>query len=405
MASAFLQLPEGQSRSSRSVPVNGSVESKQNSGSLRGLRRSALKFGFLMAVPVLAWSQITVVHVTSCGPLNLPAACLIPATGTGNLIVVGFMTNAVNTTTTVSSITDNSGNTYAEAGAARAIDTAVPDSIDIWYAKKSVAGATSVTVTPSAGINASVVIWEFSGIDQTAPLDRTAVLNSQAPTALVTGAAVTTTSSPEVVISIANVSGSLTGIASGNGFTNDSTLFASGWAHAITSSTGTFAAQWNQTAAGSFDSSTVSFKAASSGTAPPTTTACDINKDGSVNVVDVQLAAGNYVSCSNGAFQTFYSQVVTGALNSCPVSTGLHTVALNWQASSSTGVTYNVYRASSSGGYNYTAPLNTTPITGTSFSDCTLTLGQTYYYVIRAVDSSGNQSVSSSEITAIIPGS
>src|ERR1051325_160964 len=136
MASAFSQLPEGRSRS------------------LAGIHRIALKLGFLIAAPVLAWSQITLVHVTSCGPVNLPASCSIPSTASGNLLVVGFMTNAVNTTTTVSSITDNSGNAYMEAGPARAIDTGVPDSIDIWYAKKSVAGATSVTITPNAGINA-----------------------------------------------------------------------------------------------------------------------------------------------------------------------------------------------------------------------------------------------------------
>lgn len=128
---------------------------------------------------------------------------------------------------------------------------------------------------------------------------------------------------------------------------------------------------------------------------------CDVNKDGVVNVVDVQISADNAVSCSTSAFSTFYSQVVTGVFNSCPATSGLHTVSLSWTASTTSAVTYNVYRATTSGGY--TTPLNSAPISSTSFSDCTVTDGQTYYYVIRAVDGSGNQSVNSGEVAAAIP--
>jgi len=122
-------------------------------------------------------------------------------------------------------------------------------------------------------------------------------------------------------------------------------------------------------------------------------------------VVDVQVSINNYLSCPATAFQTFVSQVVTGVLSSCPVTTGIHTVLLSWTASTTSGVTYNVYRATTSGGYNYTTPLNTTPISGTSFVDCNVALGQPYYYVIRAVDGSGNQSVSTTEVTVTIPSS
>ena len=133
--------------------------------------------------------------------------------------------------------------------------------------------------------------------------------------------------------------------------------------------------------------------------------ACDVNKDGSTNVVDVQVATNNALGCTAAQFQTFVSQVVTGVLSSCPTSTGLHTVALNWVASTTSGVTYNVYRATSPGGYDYGTPLNSSPITGTSFTDCTVSLNKTYYYVIRAVDSSGNQSVSSNETIVSTPAS
>ena len=129
--------------------------------------------------------QLTLVHVTNCGPQTFPGtACAIPATGSGNLIVVGFQGDSSNGSgVTVGTITDNVGNSYAEAGAARAIDAAEGDMVDIWYAKNSQAGATSITITPSAIVSGSAaVIWEFSGADLTSPLDQVAVLNSQPAT-------------------------------------------------------------------------------------------------------------------------------------------------------------------------------------------------------------------------------
>jgi hypothetical protein len=382
---------------------------------ISGLGRRICQMALLALAPVLAWSQIALVNVTTCAQ-TFPAACTIPATGQGNLIVVGFTTNVSNTTTTIISITDNSGNTYAEAGAARAIDSSVLDVLDIWYAKNSASGATSVTVTPSASVDSSVVIWEFSGVDRTAPLDQTAVLNSQPPSTTVSGAAVTLSAAPEVIISIANVSNSVTGIASGNSFTNDSNAFASGWAHLITSTPGTYAPQWTQNPAGTYDSSTVSFRAASSSVTSSSgttggggTTAsllgCDVNKDGLTNVVDVQVATNNYLSCSSTAFQSYRSQVISGVLGSCSTATGLHTISLSWPAVTTGTFTYNVYRSTTSGSYNYSAPLNSAPISGTSFVDCTVSLGQTYYYVVRTIDSSGNQSASSNEVVIPVPSS
>jgi hypothetical protein len=130
--------------------------------------------------------------------------------------------------------------------------------------------------------------------------------------------------------------------------------------------------------------------------------ACDVNKDSLINVDDVQIASNNATSsCATAAFATFWQQVITGVLTSCPVTTGVHTVLLGWTASTTSGVTYSVYRAATSGGYNYGAPL-ATGITGTSFTDCSVALGQTYYYVIQAV-ANGISSVNSTEITLTIP--
>ena len=94
------------------------------------------------------------------------------------------------------------------------------------------------------------------------PLDQTAILNSQTASATPSGAAVTTNAAGDVVISLAPVGGNVTGILSGNNFLSDSAVKGNGWAHLITSSSGTYAAQWNQGPVGTYASSTVAFKAA-----------------------------------------------------------------------------------------------------------------------------------------------
>ncbi len=207
-----------------------------------------------------ALPAISLVHVTSCGPQTFPSTCTIPATGSGNLIVVAWGSGPY-VNPTVSSITDNAGNVYAEAGDARAADP-VAGSIDIWYVANSKSGATSVTVTPSASGTDAVVIWEFSNVALTSPLDQTSVLNSQLPTITPAGASVTTTVPNEVVISVLTPSGATIGLQLGSAFTIDSFLYGNGWSHLITSPTGSYAPQWD-IALGSYASSTVSFKAAS----------------------------------------------------------------------------------------------------------------------------------------------
>jgi len=143
------------------------------------------------------------------------------------------------------------------------------------------------------------------------PLDQTATLNSQAATATPNGAAVTATAASELAVSVAVVSGSVTGIYSGNAFTGDSTLNGDAWAHLITSSAGTYSAQWNESPAGTYASSTALFKAAGA------ISACDLNADGVVNVLDVQLAADMYLG----------SVVCTAPSGLCNVA--FHTAMIN----------------------------------------------------------------------------
>ena len=83
-------------------------------------------------------------------------------------------------------------------------------------------------------------------------------------------------------------------------------------------------------------------------------------------------------------------------------ATAQHSVALTWDASTSSGVVgYNVYRGGVSGGPY--ARINSALEPATAYTDLAVTAGQTYYYVTTAVDGSGNESGYSNQTTAVIP--
>jgi hypothetical protein len=229
-----------------------------------------------------AWAQISLVQVTTCGPGTFPGtSCTIPASGSGHLIVVAWA-SGLGSTPTINSVTDNVGNTYTEAGAAWA-SVANSFMLDIWYAKNSTSNATTVTITPSASATGAAVIWEFSGVNTVSPLDQTAVLSSQPASATPSGAPVTTTAPNEVIVSVISPWYDPTGLQAGNPFTSDSLFWGAGWAHLLTSAVGSYTAQWD-TPSGTYASSTVSFVAATS------YSTCDLNEDGTVNILDVELA-------------------------------------------------------------------------------------------------------------------
>jgi hypothetical protein len=77
-----------------------------------------------------------------------------------------------------------------------------------------------------------------------------------------------------------------------------------------------------------------------------------------------------------------------------------HSVTLNWTASVGASG-YNVYRSSVTGG-PYTK-LNASPIATTSYTDSAVQAGQTYYYVLTSVNSSGVESAFSTEVSAVVP--
>jgi len=80
--------------------------------------------------------------------------------------------------------------------------------------------------------------------------------------------------------------------------------------------------------------------------------------------------------------------------------TQTHSVSLSWNASTSSVMGYNVYRALSGGQYT---KLNPTLIMGLTFSDTAVQSGSTYDYAATSVDSSNAESAYSNITTVTIP--
>ncbi len=91
----------------------------------------------------------------------------------------------------------------------------------------------------------------------------------------------------------------------------------------------------------------------------------------------------------------------TEAVTGIGVAQPEHQANLSWSPSPSEVAGYNVYRGTQPGGpYALT---NSALEATTSFSDPSVQPGNTYYYVVTAVDSSGAESTFSNEVQAVIP--
>ena len=101
------------------------------------------------------------------------------------------------------------------------------------------------------------------------------------------------------------------------------------------------------------------------------------------------------------------ASVVSTAANS-PLSIPLsgsgaqpHSVSLTWSETSSGVVGYNVYSSTQpSGPYSR---LNSASVDTMAYTDNTVQSGQTYYYCVTALDSSGNESAFSTDVAVTIP--
>ncbi len=87
-----------------------------------------------------------------------------------------------------------------------------------------------------------------------------------------------------------------------------------------------------------------------------------------------------------------------------------HSVTLSWNASAPASKSpgdaikgYRVYRSSKSHVYSENDRISQTLLSGTRCVDASVEAGKTYYYIVKAVNGKGKQSVASSEIAAKVP--
>jgi len=138
----------------------------------------------------------------------------------------------------------------------------------------------------------------------------------------------------------------------------------------------------------------------------PTSSADAEQNDGVLSVADVDVIEVAYLDEDDGEGNVNVlrtDQAVTDCV--APEFAGLATadagdfmVTLGWApASDASAVSYNVYRASSAGGQDLGAPLGTTA--EVVFYDNDVLNGQTYFYVVQAVDVLGNESGNLEELS------
>lgn len=123
------------------------------------------------------------------------------------------------------------------------------------------------------------------------------------------------------------------------------------------------------------------------------------------NSLSFQLTFAPQTSGTASANVTFVSNASNSPIVQSLSGSGTlpqHSVALGWNTSTSVGVVgYNIYRGTASGGpfTRINSALDATPFD----TDSTVQAGQTYYYVVTAVDSTGAESSYSSQVQAVIP--
>ena len=136
-----------------------------------------------------------------------------------------------------------------------------------------------------------------------------------------------------------------------------------------------------------------------SGAALPATVAAGSSLTLTVTFAPTSAASysGTLAITSNATDSTL-SVALSGTGN----AVAAHSVTLSWSDSASGLSGYNVYRSTTSGtGY---AKINSSLDTAPSYVDTAVVAGGTYYYVVTAVNSSGNESAYSAQVSATIPG-
>jgi hypothetical protein len=232
----------------------------------------ALVFFSLLFFVQEASAAITVVHTnTPQSGSGTTCAETITSSGSGNLLVVSTLVSAA--AITVTSVTDNAtggSNTYVQATSSRAATTVL--SGDIWFAKNSSPGATTVTVhfnNSSAGC--VVQTMEYAGADVSAPFEIGISGTGLTSTTAITAS--TTTSLPGDLIFAAvggETANTINSVASPYTIRHHTAGYGTGDADYITTSTVTNShASFVFSATSPYETNVAVFKPAVAAAAPP----------------------------------------------------------------------------------------------------------------------------------------
>jgi hypothetical protein len=130
--------------------------------------------------------------------------------------------------------------------------------------------------------------------------------------------------------------------------------------------------------------------------------------DGQLQVADGDTITVTYVDADDGAGGTNLPRTATALVDGqAPVFAGISSIDvgngyldLHWAPATddSPPVAYRIYRALASGEQDFNSPLAATG--GTTYRDGAVVHGQSYYYVVRAMDAAGNEDPNTVEASA-----
>ncbi len=320
------------------------------SPTLRFLLGHSFTLGLLLFAVGLGRAQaapVAFVQTNSATPQTPQAAVTVTfnaaqTLGNLNVVVVGWN----DSTTTVSSVADTKGNTYAVA-APPVVQSGVATQA-IYYAKNiasAAAGANTVTVTFNVAARfPDIRIAEYSGIDTVNPLDVS--VGAQGSTATSSSGSVTTTNANDLLIG-ANLVQS-TSTAAGAGYTNrgitpDGDILED----RVVTATGSYSATAALDKVQQWIMQMVAFRAASGGTPAPSI--ASLNPTSGPVGTSVTITGANFGSTQGSSSVTFNGTTATPGswtANSIvvPVPTGATTgnVVVTVNAVHSNGVNFTV---------------------------------------------------------------
>lgn len=307
---------------------------------------------------------------------NSPTTVSVSGTGTAGAVAqiavspasIAFGSITVNTTATRTLTISNQG-TIALSVTSGAVSGAA----------FSITGATfPLTVNPNASTNVTVRFAPTTTGNQSGSITISSNASNQISPVTLSGSA---TAPPNPLLSVSPTTWSFGQVAVGGNSSKSVTLTNTGNASLSISAANLTGSGYSvsgitfprSVAAGASTTATITFAPSAPG-----------NASGSVSFVSNATNSPAVISVSGSGFT--------------PVA---HSVDLSWQASTSTINGYRVYRSTQSGG-GYQA-IFTNPIAGLAFTDSTVQSGETYFYVVTAVDAQGIESRFSNEATAAIP--